>query len=403
MNKYNYNNIILCVFLFSIPISEAIKNIMWFLYIITWILHNKSRFNSKSIFCKNNNIHNLLFLTLILSPLFVAFFCTSNMDEWDGAWDVIRYGLFGWFISHSKLTLRFTYSLLVIALISSVIACTHGFMTSYGGHIELNSVGHVNHSAIYLGQVLGVTVCLLIPLVKIKTIYRIFLIFILLFILFIFSEMSARGAFIPFTIFLLIIPLIFFTKKFKQFLIYIISLVLLFSSIIILDLGIVQKFFSMSDGKRVQLFNTSVIIFKAYPFWGIGLENSKFFYFHDIIKSICDANNLKFLPEKLFFGGGHAHNLYVQALVERGMLGTIPLIFFLSYCVKVNITILRKYSRPPLLLVYGSTTCALIIVLIGGIFNTTLHHEHGLLSIFLICLSCRYYLHYNSLNKKSLI
>lgn len=399
MSKYNYNNIILCLFLFSIPISESVKNITWFLYIISWIFYNQYRFNNNDIFSKNNLFHNLLYFALILSPLFVAFFCQTDMDEWDGAWDVVRYGLFGWFISHSKLTLRFTYSLLLIAVVSTLFACAHGLMTRYGSDIELNSVGHVNHSAIYLGQVLGITYCLIISSTINRKYHRGFLFLTFLFLLFVFSEMSARGAFIPFILFFLLYPTAIFKKNIKLFTKLIICLTLLFSLIFILDLGILQKFNSKSTGYRVEIFNTSFLIFKTHPLWGIGLENSKFFYLHDVVKNICDTNNLKFIPEKLFFGGVHAHNLYMQSLVERGILGTIPLILFLTYCVKIIFTTFRKYIKKPLFVIYGSSICALMMVLLGGIFNTTFHHEHGLLSIFLISLSCRYFLHFKSLNE----
>lgn len=94
---------------------------------------------------------------------------------------------------------------------------------------------------------------------------------------YIFFEMSARGAFIPVFMYILIaisLSVLSWKSKIVSFSLFLIVLCVAY----LCNSGISQKFLSKSDGMRYQLFNTSLVLFKYSPYWGIGLENSKYFY-----------------------------------------------------------------------------------------------------------------------------
>jgi O-antigen ligase len=97
-----------------------------------------------------------------------------------------------------------------------------------------------------------------------------------------------------------------------------------------------------------------------------------------------DKSGRLFQPDDLFFST-HAHGLYSNTLAERGLVGTLPLLAFLA---GIGLALLR--SRPPRetsplqQTLWGAALGAWVITAVGGIFNTTLHHEHALLTMILL-------------------
>ena len=386
--KIRFSYILLHIFCFSLPLSEAIKNISWFLFIITWIIENRHKLNRRNIFSVKYIKLNILFLFIIILPIFVAIFCKFKMDEWNGAWDVIRYGTLGWMICHSSLRSSELIKLLVNLIASCVLTSCLGLYEHFDNgsrHIELNSVGHVNHSAIYLGLVICILLSLLLSLRK-KSFFRYLLLVIpLIPMVYIFFEMSARGAFIPIFMYILItisLSVLSWKSKFVSFSLFLIVLCVAY----LCNSGISQKFLSKSDGMRPQLFNTSLVLLKYSPYWGIGLENSKYFYNYDKFVDVCKELEITIHPNTYIPKGAnvqHAHNLYMQSLVERGVWGSVSLILLMLYWIKKLFQDYRQIKDDDLRFFWSCSLAAFLMVFIGGIFNTTLHHEHGTLCIIL--------------------
>jgi len=398
--KIRFSYILLHIFCFSLPLSEAIKNISWFLFIITWIIENRHKFNKKYIFKEKNIQINILFMIIMIMPLFVAIFCKFKMDEWDGAWDVIRYGTLGWMICHSSLRSSELIKLLVNLIASCVLTSCLGLYEHFDNgsrHIELNSVGHVNHSAIYLGLVICILLSQLLSFRK-KSFFRNLLLVIPLILMgYIFFEMSARGAFVPVFMYILIgiyLSVLSWKSKFVSFSLFLIVLCVAY----LCNSGISQKFLSKSDGMRPQLFNTSLVLFKYSPYWGIGLENCKYFYNYDKFVDVCKELEITIHPNTYIPKGAnlhHAHNLYMQSLVERGILGSVSLILLILYWIKKLFQDYKQANVDHLRVFWGCSLAAFLMVFIGGIFNTTLHHEHGTLCIILFAFHILSFHHTN--------
>jgi len=321
-------------------------------------------------------------------PLFVAIFCKFKMDEWNGSWDVIRYGTLGWMICHSSLRSSELIKLLVNLIASCVLTSCLGLYEHFDNgsrHIELNSVGHVNHSAIYLGLVICILLSQLLSFRK-KSFFRNLLLVIPLILMgYIFFEMSARGAFVPVFMYILIgisLSVLSLKSKIVTFSLFLIVLCVAY----LCNSGISQKFLSKSDGMRPQLFNTSLVLLKYSPYWGIGLENSKYFYNYDKFEDVCKELEITIHPNTYIPKGAnvqHAHNLYMQSLVERGAWGSVSLILLMLYWIKKLFQDYRQIKDDDLRFFWSCSLAAFLMVFIGGIFNTTLHHEHGTLCIIL--------------------
>ena len=62
--------------------------------------------------------------------------------------------------------------------------------------------------------------------------------------------------------------------------------------------------------------------------FGVGLENSIFYFEHEKFLSVCELLNIKFDDNVYQTDHVHSHNFYMQSLVERGVIGTIPRLYF---------------------------------------------------------------------------
>jgi hypothetical protein len=80
----------------------------------------------------------------------------------------------------------------------------------------------------------------------------------------------------------------------------------------------------------------------------------------------------------------HAHSLFVNTLAERGACGLVALILFLgSLGANLIATIPSKGAASEDFLFWGSAFSSWFIGAAAGLANTTLHHEHALLSVLL--------------------
>jgi O-antigen ligase len=87
------------------------------------------------------------------------------------------------------------------------------------------------------------------------------------------------------------------------------------------------------------------------------------------------------------FDVGHAHSLYLNTLAERGLVGAAALVAVLAmlggWLVRYRP---RSNGASEYFLLWGAAASGYIVTVVVGIANTTLHHEHALLSTILIGL-----------------
>jgi O-antigen ligase len=122
---------------------------------------------------------------------------------------------------------------------------------------------------------------------------------------------------------------------------------------------------------------------REFPIFGVGMDNFDRIDHNRLEGWSRDRHDT--FDRQSFLPSSHAHNLFVNALAERGLFGLGALITVLAAWA---ITLVRRAPRanaPPILWAYwGGAAGAWIITVVVGVLNTTLHHEHALLAMLLL-------------------
>ena len=168
-----------------------------------------------------------------------------------------------------------------------------------------------------------------------------------------------------------------------------------------LNVPIVQKQVGSQKNQRVlalrdRVWNVSLEAARFYPILGIGMSNWHFINIDQIQKSV-EKRGLTFDPDKYFFPG-HSHNIYLSALVERGIVGLLVTFLFMIAWIKQLIATFHwaKKSNETNYL-WGGSFSAWLATFGIGLVNTTFHHEHAILA----CLFLGIYLSYTRLFLKT--
>jgi O-antigen ligase len=268
-------------------------------------------------------------------------------------------------------------------LVNRVLACLFvgflltlfwGYFNYFNGeqYLELNSVGHVNHSSIYI-LLVGLTAA-----------------FILIF----------DGATLPKPLFicaLLTAGCSFFSVFFSGSRATTYSLLLLLAGA-----GCYAAFKAKT---RLLLVMTFLFLVAAICFqYGIGKEAAerlmKGAYFHDrmglvigFFRSWLDSNLLfgiglgnsrlvelhSYYPESILARSSHAHNTYLAFLVEQGLVG---LGCYLLFLVLVLVRLLQQFTvRRGGLIAAGIALWAANFII--SFANTTFHHENAVLLLMI--------------------
>ena len=415
MSRTFFRNKLLCLDLMmlglmivSLPSLEAPKNIFLVGYLITRIISEIIQFKQG---VKQWKGWDFLFITIIftafLSTVYAGF---SGLEEWKGYKVFLSAILIGWFLSrahYSQNQYRIIFLLTVLAIIPPLLWGLYEYLIIHSKKsLEIHSVGHVNHSAIYLTMVFGATLGWFISQFDFKkkneaTQLKTILIGIMSFILFIYLIIGqSRGAF-GVAVILGLCLLFSLTKDMKVSAIVIVTMLLVIISSMLLESDIVQKQINnqksdnvLSDRDRV--WNVSIEASRFSPLLGLGLSNWHFIKLSQIQKSV-EARGEAFNADNYFFPG-HSHSLYLSALVERGIVGLMVTLIFMFYWLYDLIKTFKwsKKSSTSYTLWAGSFSAWLATFGIG-LVNTTFHHEHGILA----CLFLGLYISYKNELKPS--
>jgi O-antigen ligase len=385
-----YEFIFLALLIASLPSLEAPKNIFLvsFVSIATFRQFKNIKLNLWGIW----DYFFLFFLAAaFLSSAFAGY---APGEEWGGFRVVLTYITVGWLIARSTYTNQQILWLFWIVILGTIPPLTWGLIQYLFLYtkpdLQLHSVGHVNHSAIYLTMIFGATFGALITLIrKNKFNYKILFLFAYCFLLYISLMFSqSRAAFGMATIlgflFLMIMP---FTNKIK-----ILSIVV-FSIIIIITLSFNPAIFMKQKelqrtndllSRRDLVWNVPFEASRFYPILGIGMNNWKHITMTDLKNSVEKRGEI-FDEKKYCLTVGHSHNVYLQALLERGLLGLSSIIIFMILWAKEIILGFKQKKNTGLnrMTLYASISAWLAIFGIG-LVNSTLHHENAILALLIL-------------------
>ena len=363
--------IALCIFL---PLYEAPKNIVWLAYVVAWLINR----SIERDFGGRWDGWDTLIAAWIASGFVVAAFAPLHGSEWRAALDIVRYGAVLWILKRSRLSDR-EVELVFIALIASVVVgLAMAFVQlAHGGQnarLELNSVGHVNHTAIYIAIMLGVCAAWLFT-ARHRAVLGVVTLLVLVSL---FVAASRAGVGVGVLMFAVLAAFWWPRSRYPA----IMAVGVLAVSAIVDWLGAAEVFerneANVQAGNllafRDRAWSLAVETWKQHPLLGIGMDN-----FSLVTGAQAGDRYASLFP--------HAHSVYLNTLVERGIIGAAPVAIVL---VAWPLMLLRFRPRPKDSdtdwMVWGAALAAWFVTAVAGLVNTTLHHEHGLLAMMLLGL-----------------
>jgi len=395
-NKLKFLELVfLSLFLAFLPSLEAPKNIFLAGYLITALYRQSQLSPSKW------SIWDWVFLSLIASSFLSALFpFVAGGSEWKGFRGMLLWITFGWTLFRTDYNEKEKKYLFIFAILMTIPPLIWGLTESLVLHtkdaLQLHSVGHVNHSAIYLCIMAGAALSLLVSQLQSaqkKYVFITNLLFILIISSVIISQ--SRGAFG--IVFLLAFALLLLSKlpvKIKT-----LYVVLLSSFVITITFikpaPVIEKQITNQNNhdilsQRDKIWQKAFEVARLNPLLGIGNGNWNSIKI-DQIKSSVESRGEIFDAEKFTMEHPHPHNIYLSNLVDRGILG---IIIFLNFMVIWLITLIKSYKRfnqdsKGMLFIMGSFSAWTTIFGIGFV-NTTFHHENALLALFFLSLHLSY-------------
>lgn len=368
---------------FFLPLYEAPKTIAWFIFVVAW-LANRAR--SRDFGGRWDHWDTLIALW-IASGFVVAAFAGLHRDEWRGALDPLRYGAVLWLLKRSHYSsgerMAVFYSLIASVLVGLAI----GFWRLQAGeaqYIELNSVGHVNHTAIYLAILLGacaawsfcgggpvaagMTVLLLVSLVV----------------------TTSRGSLGVALAMLVILAASWWPRSPRPAIAAALLIAATVATAWFSGAEVIQKHEEDIQKQNMLAFRDGIwraalVAWERYPAFGIGVDNYKLIT-QERLKAWRAESGKDFDPAR-YAEFPHAHSLYLTALAERGLVGSAPLLALLAAWL---VALLRhrpaRDAPQDEWLWWASAASAFLITTGVGFVNTTLHHEHGILAAMFLGL-----------------
>ncbi|MBQ0067394.1 MAG: O-antigen ligase family protein [Phascolarctobacterium sp.] len=173
---------------------------------------------------------------------------------------------------------------------------------------------------------------------------------------------NTRGAEIGALICLIIVGFIYCCKSKKNLLIFALVATLL-CGFIYFNPATRARWGKKSDG-RIIIWQTSWKMFKDHPLFGVGFHRFRYAY-----KEIYNGYQGRRTGNNVFF---HAHNLFLNAMVEGGLVGLTSFVFFFVFALWYPYKLWRRYRDPYSLMMLMLT----LQLFINGMVETVIVHDH---------------------------
>lgn len=400
--------VMLSLMIVSLPSLEAPKNIFLVGFLVTRLISEVNQFKKgKKLWGGWDSIFATIVFTALLTTIFAGF---PGLEEWKGYKVLLTAILTGWFLSrtyYSENEYQLLFKLIILSTIPPLIWGLYEYLVIHSrASLEVHSVGHVNHSAIYLVMIFGASLAWLLSHLnakkeKVTLSWQITLLGILSLLFFISLIIGeSRGASGIAVILAMMLCLLLPLKKYLK-----LFGVLFISSMLILTVAvnapIVKKQIINQENNNVlsardRIWNVSIEAARFHPLLGIGLSNWHFINLDQLKKSVEDRGEI--FDSRIYSFQGHSHNLYLSALVERGIVGLFVTFLFMvawiRHLIKTFQWAKKSIERTYL---WGGSLSAWVATFGIGFVNTTFHHEHAILA----CLFLGIYLSYTRLFLKT--
>ncbi len=379
----------LCFFL---PLFEAPKNLLWVAYGLTWVV-NRIRSGDWG---GRWDLWDSLIAVWIASGFVVAAFAGLNGEQWRGAADLLRYGSLLWLVKRAGYAPREMRWVLGMLVASTVVGLAIGYwrmLSGIGksGTLQLHSVGHVNHTAIYIAIMLGVCASWLFARWRAwRTGRKAVALAVSTLVLVSLVVTASRGAI---GVGLATLPILAgaWWPRWRAPAV---------ASGVVLAAVVVLAVFSGAEvmqkqeqnlaaqdplSHRDRVWRAALAAWERHPWFGVGMDNYSRVTLDDIQAWRTEA--VKPYEPGQYFVTSHAHSLYLNTLAERGVVGAgVLVVVLLAWAVWLVRFRPARNSNDDEWLLWGAAASAWIVTTGVGLVNTTLHHEHGILAALLLGL-----------------
>jgi len=134
---------------------------------------------------------------------------------------------------------------------------------------------------------------------------------------------------------------------------------------------------------RDNIWRAGLMAWRQFPAFGVGMGNYGVIDYAKLEQwSIADD---KPIDRTRLLVPPHAHSLYINTLAERGAVGLLALLSVLAaWGWSVVNRIPAANDSPARWAYWGGALAAWLVAVLVGLVNTTLHHEHALISMLLL-------------------
>jgi len=383
---------LLLAFCLFLPLLEFWKNLALFSYAVVWLV-NRQRSRD---FGGPWRTSDALVLLWIGVAYLAAAFAGLEGRAIAKTGDVLVSALLFWMVTragYAERELRWVQGALLVSLLVGLVV---GYVRMFGGIgktglLQLYSVGHVNHTAIYITIMLGVCVSWLFagwPSWPGARRWG-----WLAFTALVFASLAptwSRAAIAAGVLVILAIAAAWWPRSRLPLVASAVGIAVATALLVGSGADVIRKQAEYAaTGKllsfRDEIWSAGLIAWEKYPWFGIGKDNYQLIT-EERMQVWSAESGRPFDPAKFLFVP-HAHSLYVNTLVERGAVGFATLIAALGAALYA---LLRYRPRPADAdiewILWGGAAGAWIATAGIGVVNTTFHHEHGLLAALLLGL-----------------
>ena len=378
-----------CIFL---PLVEFWKGAALLAYVLVWLVN---RLRSRSL-GGNWQSWDTVIMIWIAAAYLAAAFAGLGGGAWAKTGDVAAHTLLLWLVmraGYSERELRWVLGALVV---STVLGLVYGHWRLWSGAgksgaLQLHSVGHVNHTAIYLAMMLGVCASWLFA--RWQGWHRNRRAAAMAVTMFVFVSLlvtESRGAIGVGIMLVLLLALGWWPRWRAPLAASAVAAAVVASLLIGFGAGVVKKQVDLAAAENVLSFRDGIwrmglAAWEKYPWFGVGKDNYAQIT-HERVRS-WRAEAGKDYDASRYARFPHGHSLYVNTLAERGVVGFAALAVLLLAWLTA---LVRHRPRPGesdfAWLAWGGAASAWIVTAGVGAVNTTFHHEHGLLAALLLGL-----------------
>jgi len=398
---------LLAALLFTLPLFEVPKHLFWLAWVI---VAGRALWRERGAPGGALSVWDAVFAAL-LGAVLLAGLGTDAPPGWRAAGDILRLVSVPWLMLRRGYRAADCRLPLLAALAGTGLASLWGMVRVLRADtpvfLQLNSVGHVNHSAIYLAMSVGLALAAWAGFAARASGRVRWLIagsgLIGLLALFV---SGSRAAMLALVVLLGVVawitpfPLAQPARDRRRFRLGLVAMAVaaLAGYLALVGLsgrslqpdgaGLIGKFRLQAgdtgglSSHRDRLGRLALAAGLAHPVFGLGVDGFGRLTPARVCAEIAPPPPGRDCDTSMYTFSAHAHSLYGTVFAEQGGLGLAAVLALLAaWAARLRGSLARARADRHAAAVWLAALSGLVITAVAGLLNTTLHHEHGLLAM----------------------